>query len=392
MMEDDDLYSDEEGDFVPLISSDSSSPEIKRKHSFMLTRPTTSFEIVSASIDEMDPSTKNKCLAVAAISIACVGIILGCSLVRLGLSRMSDGVESSLLPDHSLNDKFPTMACHPRFNRTYQDVFLQITDHQESLCSDRKTPRCNCQNPLVPMARTTSSGTSINQQWNQAFAHNQAIANRPLEHPYDVVFFGDSITQNWNNPGSGIHGNNVNTSIHDVFRKHFRKESGGRVDGFALGIPGDRCSHLFYRLRNGELPDMLQAKVFWVLIGTNDLGDLCSVEAVVVGIIQIALEIVNRRPDSIVVLNSILPRGYPGSDIATSDVGWPQIAQVNRWLECYANENERVEFFNATDIFLQPGTTKTVAEYYQDPVHPSPMGHARWASAIVDMVLDLMIT
>lgn len=140
------------------------------------------------------------------------------------------------------------------------------------------------------------------------------------------------------------------------------------------------------------MPDTLQAKVFWILIGTNDLGsDQCSIEAVVAGILQIAQEILNRRPDSVIVLNSILPRGHPGSDLSSSyDAGWAQLSTVNQWLECYAKEKERVEFFNATNLFLQPNTTRTVAEYYQDPVHPSRLGHDLWASAIEDKVLDLI--
>ena len=252
MMEDDDLYSDEEGDFIPLISADSASPETKRKHP-LLTRPISSFEIASAADfwGETSPSTKNKCLAIMAISIGCLGILCGCSLVRLGLSRMGNGTKSSILTDHSLD--LPTLkTCQQRFNRTIQDVLIQITSHPESICSyndnDRKIPRCACQNPLVPMARSTFGTSMKEQQWNQSFAHNRAVANRTLDHPYDVVFFGDSITNNWNDQGIGVHRSDTKGSIHDVFQQHFRKENGGTVDGVAFGIAGDRVSQVtFFR-------------------------------------------------------------------------------------------------------------------------------------------------
>ena len=162
------------------------------------------------------------------------------------------------------------------------------------------------------------------------------------------------------------------------------------MNAFFLTSP--QCSQLLYRLRNGELPHALQSKVFWVLIGINDLRGRCSIETMVVGIIQIAQEIVKRRPNSIVVLNSLLPTGYSGSGVLAYNAERHKIAMVNHWLECYAYEMERVEFFNATDIFLQPNTTTTVAEYYQDPVHPSRTGHAQWAPAIVDKVIDLIQT
>lgn len=45
----------------------------------------------------------------------------------------------------------------------------------------------------------------------------------------------------------------------------------------------------------------------WILNGANDLIDLWSAEAVVVGIIQIAQEIAHQQLHSVVVLNSIYP-------------------------------------------------------------------------------------
>ncbi len=154
-----------------------------------------------------------------------------------------------------------------------------------------------------------------------------------------------------------------------------------------------QCPQLLYRLRNGELADALQAKVFWILIGTNDHGgDHCSGDTIVAGNIQIVQEILAQRPNAIVVLNSILPRANPGSDLYSNDNSrqWQTLTRVNQWLECYANENERVEFFNATDIFLQPSTTLTIPEYYSDPVHPSAAGHSQWAIGIVGKLLDLI--
>jgi lysophospholipase L1-like esterase len=143
-------------------------------------------------------------------------------------------------------------------------------------------------------------------------------------------------------------------------------------------------------LQNGELPDTLQSEVWWVLIGTNDLGaDHCSTESIVAGNILIVETIRSLRPNAKVVVNSILPRGNPGSDLLANH-DWHSITAINRWLECYANENHNVEFFNATDTFLRPNETVAVEEYFSDPVHPSTTGHAVWAAAIVERVLELV--
>ena len=64
---------------------------------------------------------------------------------------------------------------------------------------------------------------------------------------------------------------------------------------------------MLYRLQNGELPDTLNPKVFWILIGTNDLGAYqCSAEAVAAGNIRIVQELQAKRPRAKIVLNSIL--------------------------------------------------------------------------------------
>lgn len=155
-----------------------------------------------------------------------------------------------------------------------------------------------------------------------------------------------------------------------------------------LNFKHSQCPQLLYRIQNGELPEILDSKVFWVLIGTNDFGgDKCSPESIVAGTILIAKEIQAHRPKSKVVLNSILPRGKPGTNLLEDGVAWPALTEVNRWLECYANENKNVEFFNGTGVFLGGNESVAVPEYYSDPVHPSAEGYTAWANAIVEWLL-----
>lgn len=115
------------------------------------------------------------------------------------------------------------------------------------------------------------------------------------------------------------------------------------------------------------------------------------------GNIQIVEKLRSLRPNAKVVVNSILPRGKPGMDLFTERNGKSEwrttITTINQWLECYADDNDHhVEFFNGTGVFLQPppNETSTLEEYYSDDVHPSPTGHAAWAAAIVERVLDLI--
>jgi lysophospholipase L1-like esterase len=149
---------------------------------------------------------------------------------------------------------------------------------------------------------------------------------------------------------------------------------------------------LLYRFQNGELPQTLGAKVFWILIGTNDLTHYCTAEAVAAGNMRIVQELQKKRPDATIVLNSILPRGDPQTlDLMDSPM-WQNVQRVNQWLKCYADSNDKVEFFNATSLFVVSynGMVRQVKDYFHDNVHPSEQGSRGWAKAIVQKVQDLI--
>jgi lysophospholipase L1-like esterase len=153
-----------------------------------------------------------------------------------------------------------------------------------------------------------------------------------------------------------------------------------------------QCGQLLYRLQNGELPEALGAKVFWILIGTNDLANHCTVEAVVAGNIRVVQELQKKRPDATIVLNSILPRGAPrGLDMTHTSL-WQNVQRVNQWLQCYADSDQKVEFFNATSLFVlsYDGVVHQVKNYFYDDVHPSEQGSQGWAKAIVQKVQQLI--
>jgi len=59
---------------------------------------------------------------------------------------------------------------------------------------------------------------------------------------------------------------------------------------------------------HGELPDYFEPKVWWLVLGSNDLGRMqCSEEVVVLGILRIVEEILERRPNAKIVINSLFP-------------------------------------------------------------------------------------
>ncbi|KAL3901488.1 MAG: hypothetical protein SGARI_006064 [Bacillariaceae sp.] len=211
----------------------------------------------------------------------------------------------------------------------------------------------------------------------------------------DVVFYGDSITEHWIGTDLATQWKHW-LKINEVFQKHFNTTSSEEAvyNGIPLGIGGDKCGQVLYRIENGELPDDLDPKVFWILIGTNDLGAYkCSAESVAAGNIRIVEVLKAKRPEAKIVLNSMLPRGaYSLGDDMSQSPQWHEVQKVNQWLECYANSMEGVEFFNATAHFVVSYDDKVhqVEKYYQDGVHPSAKGSKSWAQSIVKR-LDEMI-
>jgi lysophospholipase L1-like esterase len=59
---------------------------------------------------------------------------------------------------------------------------------------------------------------------------------------------------------------------------------------------------------NGEMPDSFDPKIWWLQLGLNDLGRMrCSEEIVVLGILRIVEEILAKKPNAKIVINSLLP-------------------------------------------------------------------------------------
>lgn len=180
------------------------------------------------------------------------------------------------------------------------------------------------------------------------------------------MFLGDSITEGWTGNFYHAPDSRVQGSL-TVFQSFFSKRHGGKYEGLTQGIAGDAIPALLWRIQNGEIGRQrgFQKRmaatpfpVFWLLIGTNDLGNSrCSPDVVILGIVRIVEELLKRVPISVVVINGILPRtfdraGYVMQSQGESPTLWPVIKTINTELERYASKRDRVEYFE-TEVFLK---------------------------------------
>jgi hypothetical protein len=70
------------------------------------------------------------------------------------------------------------------------------------------------------------------------------------------------------------------------------------------------------------MPYDFNPKVWWLILGMNDLTRMqCSEEIVVLGILRVVEEIMMRKPDDKIVINSLLPMiDYRSKDVKIANV------------------------------------------------------------------------
>ncbi|CAB9530668.1 Platelet-activating factor acetylhydrolase IB subunit beta [Seminavis robusta] len=148
------------------------------------------------------------------------------------------------------------------------------------------------------------------------WVHNQ-------NYSLDVVLIDDSLVEHMEGKELGKEQTSLRRD-HDVFDQLFNKSDGGALDGLALGIGGDRCANLLYRLTNGELTKAFNPKVWWIVVGTEDWEFGSTPAAILAGVIAIVNAIRSVHPDTQIVINSLLPH----------QVNDESIRQVNLMLGC----------------------------------------------------------
>ncbi|KAG7351026.1 GDSL family lipolytic protein [Nitzschia inconspicua] len=288
-------------------------------------------------------------------------------------------------------------ACLERFNKSIAELIQEVSSYTTDTsdwCHQHAGDDCHCESTIQPSPQTWPSQAKFDF-WQKTLERNiqmvqqhtqqvQQQQEEPQNH-LDVVLFGDSITEHW--LGTEL------TTRWEQWKgnKQVFDETFPNNNALPLGIAGDKVGQLLYRLENGELPKSLHAKVYWILIGTNDLTMQCSVEAVVAGNIRVVQELQRSKPEATVVLNSILPRGDQGEDDLTDSVMWQNIQSVNEWLQCYAESTMGVEFYDATSLFTKAynGDIHQIEDYFYDDVHPSEEGSKGWAQAIKQRIDEL---
>jgi lysophospholipase L1-like esterase len=190
----------------------------------------------------------------------------------------------------------------------------------------------------------------------------------------DVLFLGDSITDNWRKADRGL----------PVWEKEYAP-----LHAENFGISGDRTQHVLWRMKNGEM-DGIKPKVVVLMIGTNNTGlerdkltSRNSNEETVAGVTAIVKGLRTELPKAKILLLAIFPRAATPDDPARI-----QVKQINEQL-AKLHDGKSVYYLDIGAKFLEPDGTLT-KEVMPDYLHPSTKGYQIWADAIREPLAQLL--
>ena len=204
-------------------------------------------------------------------------------------------------------------------------------------------------------------------------ARHEAVLNRVRQGHVDLLWIGDSITQDWEHPGP---------PEWDAFVPVWNQFYGDR-NAVNLGFKGDNTSHLLWRLQHGEV-DGISPKAAVLLIGANDMGLVhWNAEQCTAGIVACVDELGRRLPDTKILLLGVLPS-------LRSDYVTRTTIRINRNLSDLYNAGARraVTYMDVSAIFERGGQVDR-AQFLDPfllppdpPLHPTAQAQARIAEAI----------
>ncbi len=229
--------------------------------------------------------------------------------------------------------------------------------------------------PVNPAANPLSRD---NLPWWHA-RHEEKLARVRQGH-VDVVFLGDSITQDWE-----LHGPEAWRDFAPVWQRFY-----GDRNAVNLGFKGDTTASLLWRMQHGEL-DGIQPKLAVIMIGANNLGRVhWSAEQTLGGIVAIIADLHRRLPQTRILLLSV----FPSERSAWVD---QTTAEINQGLaQQYGHGADGVTYQDVTGVFTTNGHLDRAAflDGYLTPpdplLHPTAQTQARLAAAIEPTVARLL--
>jgi len=183
--------------------------------------------------------------------------------------------------------------------------------------------------------------------------------------PVDIIFIGDSITQNWPtipNSSWGAAGGNI-------WQHWYAKRN-----ALAFGVGADKTQDVLWRLGNMNI-QQFHPKVAVILVGTNNTRD--TAPDIAAGIRAVVHKTQEDFPGVKIILVSILPRVGP-NDL---------MLEANALVKPMA-DNRSIFYFDLNSLMTPVGDNHKGLS--ADHVHPLPAGYELWAESM-EPLLDRLL-
>jgi lysophospholipase L1-like esterase len=231
--------------------------------------------------------------------------------------------------------------------------------------------------PVLPMVAQETLAPPPAPRTGGWMTRHQQNADRIKQGGVDLVFIGDSITQNYEKA------NPPNENFKPTWDYFY-----GDRKAVNLGISGDTTANVLWRLENGEF-DGIQPKAAVILIGTNDTNHGGSAEQTSAGIDEIVKLVHAKSPATKILLLGILPSHI-------SDAKSQKDADVNAYLAKRYAASSYVSYLDIGGVFRKNGQVEDDLFYDprlstpRPPLHPDTLGQHRMAAAIEPVLSKLL--
>lgn len=220
---------------------------------------------------------------------------------------------------------------------------------------------------LFPQAQcATNPGTTPvpRNDWLREVQANHSRARITAE-SINIIFDGDSITNNWVIGGAKI------------WEQHIQP-----MGVFNFAMNGDQTQHLLWRLQQGQL-EGLNPKLVVLLVGTNNLGHGQSPEQTVEGIKAVVTRYREQCPAATLLLQAIFPCKPEASDPRRDE-----IRRTNEQLKSLTSDKKLVFVDFGTHFLEADGRLNSKIMY--DHLHLTPYGYQLWADALLPTIQSIL--
>ena len=216
--------------------------------------------------------------------------------------------------------------------------------------------------PSLASATPSDANYKAHPEWNKECEDRVAAMKGK---PCDIMFIGDSITQNFvEEPKGGW--NLVGKSVWD---KHYTNRN-----ALNFGVGADATQHVLWRLDHMDVKEF-NPKVAVILIGTNNTKD--TPQDIANGVKAVIRKTEAVFPGAKIILLGILPTTRESV----------RMADANKIIQTFG-DNERVFYFDlGARMTPMNGNWKGVGH---DHLHLTPEGYELWASSMEPLLTRLV--